>query len=93
MEIVLKIDDKDTKFIAPFVSARKLKDTLKLSEQVQKGFTVEIMDELAEFEVGLYGDKFTIDELLDGYPAGKFFDKVLEDMQVVIGNFNTSVKN
>lgn len=93
MEITLKIDNKDKIFLAPFVSARKLKETLKLSEKIQEGFTVEIMDELAEFEVGLYGNQFTVDQLLDGYKADNFFNKVLEDLQSVMGNFNSSVKN
>lgn len=93
MEITIKIDDKDKKFKAPFVSTRKLKETLELSEKVQEGFTVEIMDELADFEVSLYGNQFTADDLLDGYPAQDFFNKVLEDLQAVIGNFNSAVKN
>lgn len=93
MEITIRIDDKDKKFIAPFVSTRKLKETLKLSEKVQEGFTVEIMDELADFEVSLYGNQFTVDDLLDGYPAQDFFNKVLEDLQAVVGNFNSAVKN
>lgn len=93
MEIILKINNEDKKFIAPFVSTRRLKETLKLSEKVQEGFTLEIMDEVAEYEVSLYGNQFTVDDLLDGYPAENFFNKVLEDMENVVGQFNESVKN
>ena len=93
MKITLKINNEDKTYVAPFISARKLKETLKLSNKVQNGFTEELMDELAEYEVGLYGNQFTSDDLLDGYPSNEFFNKVLEDIEVVIGDFNASVKN
>ena len=93
MEITLLINGKEKTYKAPFISARNLKKTLQLSEKVQSGITDEIMDELAEYEVSLYGNQFTSDELLDGYEASKFFKKVLEDLEKVIGEFDLSVKN
>lgn len=93
MEITLLIDGKEKTFTAPFVSTRKLKDTLKLSEKVAAGFTSEVVDETAEYMCDIYGHKFTSDELLDGYPAQKYFSKVLEDMSAIINGFNEAVKN
>ncbi|EPY2274469.1 phage tail assembly chaperone G [Clostridium sporogenes] len=93
MEITLKIDDNDKIFIAPFVSTRKLKETLVLSKKVQNGFDEKVLDELGNYIVGLYGNQFTLDELLDGFPANKFFGKAIEDLQTVVGNFDDKVKN
>lgn len=93
MKITLKINGEDKQFTAPFVSCRKLRDTLELSKKVENGFTLEILDELNQFEVDLYGKQFTTDELLDGFLAGEFFKKVVEDMQKVLGTFNSAVKN
>lgn len=93
MKITLKINEEDRQFTAPFVSTRKLKDTLKLSNKVNAGFTEDILDELIDYEVSLYGNQFTAEEMLDGFAASDFFNKILEDMQTVLGNFNSAVKN
>jgi len=93
MEITLLIDGKEKTFTAPFISTRKLKDTLKLSEKVAEGFTSEVVDETAEYMCDIYGKKFTVDNLLDGFPAQKYFNKVLEDMTAIINGFNEVVKN
>lgn len=93
MKITLLIDGEEKTFTAPFISARKLKDTLALSKKVEKGFTIETMDELGEYLVGVYGKQFTLDQLLDGFPANEFFGKALADMQNVVGNFDEKVKN
>jgi hypothetical protein len=93
MKITLKINEEDKQFTAPFINCRKLRDTLELSKKIDNGFTLEILDELTQFEVDLYGKQFTTDELLDGFPSGEFFEKVVQDMQKVLGNFNSAVKN
>ena len=94
MKINLILNNQEKTFEAPFVSARQLKNTLELSEKVDKeGLTVEVIDKLCTFVVGIYGNQFTVDELLDGYPAQEFFMKALEDMQNIIHGFDKSVKN
>lgn len=94
MEIKLIIGNEEKTFKAPFISARKLRNTLVISEKVNtEGFNVGLMDEVSEFLVEIYGYKFTSDELLDGYPSNKFFEKALEDMNYIIQGFDNSVKN
>lgn len=94
MKIILNINDKDKTFIAPFIGARKLKETLALSTKVQKNeFDDKLFDELAEFLVSIYGNQFTFDELLDGYPSDQFFTKAFEDMAKITGDFEGKVKN
>ncbi|HCL4447469.1 TPA: hypothetical protein PTV74_002094 [Clostridium botulinum] len=93
MEITLKLNDKDKIFKAPFVSTRKLKETLVLSKMIQNGFDEKVLDELGNYIVSLYGEQFTLDELLDGFPANEFFGKAIEDLQTVVGDFDSKVKN
>ncbi|MBY6758636.1 hypothetical protein HYH82_15190 [Clostridium botulinum] len=93
MTITLLIDGKEKIFKAPFISTRRLKETLSLSEKICDGITVETIDEVAEHLVEIYGEQFTIDELYDGFPANEFANKAIEDMQRVLGNFEDKVKN
>lgn len=93
MQIKLLIGGQEKTFTAPFVSTRRLKETLVLSNKVQNGFDEKVLDEVGEYLVNIYGKQFTLDELLDGFPANKFFEKALEDMQIVIGNFDEKIKN
>lgn len=93
MKIKLIIDGQEKTFTAPFVSTRRLKETLSLSNKVQNGFDEKIMDEVGEYLVNIYGKQFTLDQLYDGFPASEFFSKALEDIQAVIGTFDEKVKN
>lgn len=93
MKINLIIDNKEKTFIAPFISTRRLKETLALSNKVQHGFDEKVLDELGIYLVNLYGKQFTLDDLLDGFPSSEFFNKALDDMQKVIGDFNLQIKN
>lgn len=94
MEITLNIEGKEKKFIAPPVSARRIKDALRLSQKLEQGEINEnTIDDLSEFLVGIYGKQFTLDELLDGYPANDFIGKMLRDVNDVIGDFDEAVKN
>ncbi|MGG7163793.1 phage tail assembly chaperone G [Clostridium ihumii] len=93
MKITLLIDGKEKTFIAPFVSTRRLKETLALSKLMERGVNSDSIDTLGEYMVDVYGKQFTIDELLDGFPASEFIDKVVEDMEKVIGSFEKKLKN
>lgn len=93
MKIKLFIKGEEKTFTAPFVSTRRLKETLQLSNKVQKGLDEKIMDELGNYIVNIYGKQFTLDELYDGFPAKEFFNKAIEDMETVIGDFGSKVKN
>lgn len=92
--ITLQNGDREKKFVAPFVSARKLRQTIELSKSMEKAsMEGEDIDKLAAYLVDLYGNQFTIDELLDGYPSQEFMLKAVEDMQKVIGDLEGKIKN
>ena len=93
MEITLLINGEEKTFKAPFISARKLKEAFKLTEKAQEGLDLKMLDEVAKFMVSVYGNQFTEDELLDGFEASKFFEKVLEDLQSILSRFSEKTKN
>jgi len=93
MKITLIINGEEKTFTAPFISTRKLKKTLALSEKVNNGFSVETIDEIAEYIADIYGNQFTQNDVLDGFPGNEFFNKALEDMEAIIEGFNNKVKN
>lgn len=93
MEITLNINGEEKVFTAPFVSARRLKETLALSNKIQDKIDEKTLDELGEYIVNLYGKQFSLDDLLDGFSADLFFSKAIEDIQTVVGNFGDKVKN
>lgn len=94
MQIKLIINGKEKSFTAPFVSARRLKDTFALKAKFENGIDEEKMiDEAGNYLINIYGKQFSMDELLDGFPANKFFTQAVEDMQRVMGDLDDSVKN
>lgn len=93
MKITLKINGEDKTFTAPFVNARKLKDSFALSKKFQEDFNENTLDEAGNYLVNIYGNQFTLDELYDGFAADKFLSKAVEDMERVMGVFDEKVKN
>lgn len=97
MNITLIINNEEKTYRAPFISTRKLKNTIALSSKMQNinenDIADNLLDELIDYEVELYGKQFTRDDLLDGYPSNKFFNKIITDIEQVIGEFNTVIKN
>lgn len=95
MNITLKINNEEKIFSSGFVSTRKLKKALALTKDMDKITTNAdaAFDILAEFILELYNNQFTIDELLDGYPANEFFKKAISDLEKIVGDFNSSLGN
>ena len=91
MNITLKIDGKDKTFVNDFVSARLLRDALKLNEnaaQKQQEGTHSItgqLDELAELVVKAFNNQFTLDELWDGLAIEKFQPELSRVFNEILG--------
>ena len=75
MQITLNINGEDKSFTAPFVNARKLRETIAMSAKMQGQAQDETMiDNMVNYIVDIFGNQFTSDNFYDGYAA----DKVLE---------------
>ncbi|KNF06983.1 hypothetical protein CLPU_38c00030 [Gottschalkia purinilytica] len=94
LEITLRIDKKDKTFNQDFISARMLRKTLELSKEVSKGELYEKeIDNIVKYLVELYGNQFTFDELYDGFPASELVDKVIKDMNKVVGKLDEKLED
>lgn len=85
MKITLRIDGKEKTFINDFVSARVFRKALELNEEFKnKSNLVEQLDALAEFVVTVFDKQFTLDELWDGLPTGKFNTELMRIFNEVL---------
>src|SRR5699024_8609212 len=72
----------------PFVKGSFVKRALELGTQMNKeGQEVDetIIDDLADFVVDLYGNKFTREELIDGTDATELMDLLIDTLMSVMG--------
>ena len=67
MEIVLKIKGKDKTYTAGFISARMVRKTIAVSQEINfDNISPEELDKLMDYIVELFRSQFTRDELYDG---------------------------
>lgn len=92
MKIVIKIDDTDKEFTAPFISARKLKETIKMSSLVENIKDEGMIDTMAEYITDIYGKKFTTDQLLDGVSSTALISYFVTCVQEVAGNLDLKME-
>ena len=93
MELVLKIDGQDITFVAPFLSGRKLRDTVEMSDKLQKEeMTVEQVDSMADYVAYIYGAQFTRDQFYDGIASDQVLPKLTECISTVMGKLNTKLE-
>lgn len=91
MKITVKIDGKDKQFVNEFVSARLLRDALKLNDDTAKKqeegtYTVtQQLDDLAEIVVKAFNHQFTLDELWDGISIEKFQVELMRVFNTILG--------
>lgn len=94
MNITLKINGENKTFEAGFVTLKTLREAIVLVGKMETAEgSMEILDILIDFEVLIYGNQFTKEELEEGFLARDFFKKATEDMNQIMGDFNKSTKN
>lgn len=89
MKINIRIEGNDKEFTPPFVSARMLKETIKMGKIADANNPDEDMiDTMANYIVKLFGNQFTVDQLYDGIASDKLIPFFLECVKEVLGNLN-----
>lgn len=72
-----------------FVKGGVVKEALTLGAELEKpenGLSADLLDELADFVVELYGKQFTRDELIDGIQANDLIQTLMKPLrEIVIG--------
>ncbi len=93
LSIELIINGEKKVFTTSFVSAKKLRRTLVISEKIGKTLTPKDLDEMVEYEVDLYEKQFTADQFYEGIGANAILKKILEDVNSVINGLSSKLKD
>lgn len=88
MKIKLMVKGVEKTFSAPFISARKLKETIQLESLKMDTMDEKIIDIMANYIVSIFGKQFTVDDLMDGIPSDDLIPKFTECVATVTGNLN-----
>jgi len=87
MIIKLIIDDKERTFNTGFISGKKLRDTMAMSEEMEgKQQDTKTLDEMVDYVVDLYKDQFTRDQFYEGTASDKVISTFTDCIESVTGN-------
>ena len=86
MEIVLKTNGKDKTYTAGFISARMVRTTIAVSQEINfDNIAPEELDKLMDYIVELFGSQFTRDELYDGLASKDLIPTITRCINEVVG--------
>ena len=86
MEIVLKIKGKDKTYTAGFISARMVRKTIAVSQEINfDNISPEELDKLMDYIVELFRSQFTRDELYDGLASKDLIPTITRCINEVVG--------
>ena len=80
MKIVLRMDGKDKTFLTDFVTARHYRDAILIHRKIEANPEIkdeELFELIFPLIVSVFGNNFTVDDILDGIR----YDKIVEDTQ------------
>ncbi len=93
VELTLKMGDKERTFTAPFISARMLRRTIEIGQQVdQSNIKPEDVDRMVDYIVELFGKQFTRDDVYDGLEARKLIPTIMACIQEVTGQLSEATE-
>ncbi len=86
MEIVLKSKDRAKTYTAGFISARMVRRTIALSQEINfENISPEELDKLMDYIVELFGSQFDRDELYDGLASIDLIPTITGCINEVVG--------
>ena len=82
---------KKKTFIAPEIKGRMLRRAIEFQKIDESTFDVTVLDNLVDFIVELFGNRFTVDDVYDGIGIKLLFPTLMKCVNEVIEQFNESV--
>lgn len=93
MKLTLKIEGKEKNFTTPFINAKLLRKTLDLQKTRNlNDIGAELLDELVDYVVELFGGKFTSDQFYEGYESSKTMPFITSCFNEVVNGAAESTK-
>lgn len=88
MKIVLRMDGKDKTFVTDFVSARHYRDAILIHRKIEANPKIkdeELFEIVFPLIVSVFGNQFTVDDILDGIKYDKIIEESQRIFQTVLG--------
>ncbi len=86
MDITLKIGGKDKTYTAGFISARMVRTTIAVSQEINfDNIVPDEQDKLMDYIVDLFGSQFTRDEIYDGLASRDLIPTITRCINEVVG--------
>lgn len=82
---------KKRTFIAPEIKGRMLRRAIEFQKIDEGTFDEKVLDNLVDFIVELFGNKFSVDDVYDGIGIKELFPTLMKCVNEVIDQFNESV--
>lgn len=94
MEIMLKINGKEKTYTAGFISARMVRKTIAISQEISfDNISPGELDKLMDYIAELFGGQFTRDELYDGLSSKDLIPTITRCINEVVGTVAGEGKN
>ncbi len=90
MKITININGKDKEFKTDFISARMFRKSEELTRKHQNKEEVDI-DEIVDFIVQVFNNKFTIDEFYDGVDVSDIFPIFMDTNKKIMEKFQSKI--
>ena len=90
MKITIKIDGKDKEFKTDFISARMFRKSEELGQRHKNKEEVEL-DEIVDFIVQVFNNKFSMDDFYDGVDVSDIFPIFLDTNKKIMEKFNSKI--
>lgn len=85
MNIELLIEGKKKTFKIPsFIPGRMVRKAVSFTKKDLNNIDEESLDDMIEYVVNVFGDKFTIDEFYDGIDARIMLDVIAETITTIV---------
>lgn len=85
MNIELLINGEKKTFKLPsFIPGRMVRRAASFTKMDLDNISDEHLDQMVEYVVNVYGDKFTIDEFYDGIDAREMMDVIANSIQGIV---------
>lgn len=82
---------EDKEFLSPFISGRKLQETVIMGDKIQTGSNADTIGSMAGYISNIFGYQFTKDQALDGLSSIDLISEFTRCIQEVTGGLNEKV--
>jgi hypothetical protein len=89
MNLTLRIDGQERKFVSSFIPARAYRQVLEMNKRMNfNDLSPDEMDEIVNLIRGVFENQFTVDQFYDGLPVQKLVPTMMKTFETINGVAN-----